>query len=78
MKKSSDNRRFEEKFQEHLRDALLDIWNYTRRVAVRVKNGFKLIWKGICWFVEETKPAPKPTPRKKTRKKVTTKKKVGK
>ena len=76
--RKSDNRRFEEKFQDDLRAALLiiaaGIWSF----IVRIGNAFKLVWKGLCWFVEETKPAPKPQPKRTVRKnKVSTKKKVG-
>ena len=63
--KKRDNRRFEEKFQDDLRDALLLICGFLWRFIVRVGNAFKLIWRGLCWFVEETKPAPKPQPKKK-------------
>jgi len=63
--KKRDNRRFEEKFQDDLRAALLAIAAGTWSFIVRVGNAFKLIWRGLCWFVEETKPAPKPQPKKK-------------
>ena len=74
--KKGDGRRFEEKFQDDLRDALLLICGFLGRFIVRVGTAFKLVWKGLCWFVEETKPAPKPQPVRKTRKKVTSKKKT--
>jgi len=74
--KKRDNRRFEEKFQDDLRAALLAIVAGAWSFIVRVGNAFKLIWRGLCWFVEETKPAPKPQPVRKTRKKVTSKKKT--
>ncbi len=63
--KKGDGRRFEEKFQDDLRDALLLICGFLWRFIVRVGNAFKLIWRGLCWFVEETKPAPKSQPKKK-------------
>ena len=77
MTVSSDQAK-EEKFQDDLRAALLiiaaGIWSF----IVRIGNAFKLVWKGLCWFVEETKPAPKPQPKRTVRKKkVSTKKKVG-
>ena len=76
--KKSDNRRFEEKFQDDLRAALLTIAAGIWSFIVRVGNAFKLVWKGICWFVEETKPATKPQLKRTVRKKkVSTKKKVG-
>ena len=76
--KKSDNRRFEEKFQDDLRAALLIIAARVWSFIVRIGNAFKLVWKGLCWFVEETKPAPKPQPKRTVRKKkVSTKKKVG-
>ena len=64
--KKSDNRRFEEKFQDDLESGTLravaaGTWSF----IVRVGNAFKLIWRGLGWFVEETKPAPKPQPKKK-------------
>ena len=76
--KKSDNRRFEEKFQDDLRAALLIIAARVWSFIVRIGNAFKLVWKGLCWFVEETKPAPKPQPKRTVRKKkVSTKKKAG-
>ena len=67
--KKRDNRRFEEKFQDDLRAALLAIVAGTCSFIVRVGNAFKLIWRGLCWFVEETKPALKPKVKKKILKK---------
>ena len=67
--KKRDNRRFEEKFQDDLRAALLAVAAGTWSFIVRVGNAFKLIWRGLCWFIEETKPAPKPKVKKKILKK---------
>ena len=61
--KKRDNRRFEEKFQDDLRAALLAIVAGTWSFIVRVGNAFKLIWRGLCWFVEETKPLIQPRKR---------------
>ena len=63
--KKGDGRRFEEKFQDDLRDALLLICGFLGRFIVRVGNAFKLVWRGLCWFVEETEACTKATTSKK-------------